>query len=173
MRAERRERERRNKEIRAKAERFLHADIAVTPDRLDSFANAEIDDQLATLAALRERGADNGATELAVFGIAIAVLVAIMVPTSGLSDYGAISNVWELLGRTVASVIVGFVILMLIISGSRDWIQRDRRRELAGIWLAAYEDELSRRTHPHECDCGHRVWLRWSRRKVTQPRTVR
>jgi uncharacterized iron-regulated membrane protein len=170
--AEWRERERRNRGIRAKAEPFLHPDIAVTTDRLDNFANAEVDDQLATLAALRERGADNGATELAVFGIAIAVLVALVIP-SGLGDYGAISNVWELLGRVVASIVVGLVIVMMVISGARDWIQRDRRRELAAVWLAAYEDELARRTQSATRVGGHGAWLSWRRHKYMQPRTVR
>lgn len=166
-------REGRNKAIRAQAEPFVHADIAVTTDRLDSFANAAIDDQLATLATLRERAADSGSTELAVLGIAIAVLIALLVPTSGLTDYSAVSSVWELLGRIVASVIVGFVVVVLIVAGGREWLQRDRRRELAAVWLAAYEDELMRRAELRESDFGRSVWFGRLRRKVTQSRTVR
>jgi hypothetical protein len=166
-------REQRNKAIRAHAEPFVHADIAVTTDRLDSFANATIDDQLATLATLRERAADSGSTELAVLGIAIAVLIALLVPTSGLTDYGAVSSAWELLGRIVASVIVGFVVVALIVAGGREWLQRDRRRELAAVWLAAYDDELTRRAELRVSDSGRKVWFRRLRPNITQSRTVR
>jgi len=173
VRADWRVREGRNKAIRAQAQPFVHADIAVTTDRLDSFASAAIDDQLATLATLRERAADSGSTELAVLGIAIAVLIALLVPTSGLTDYDGVSSWWELLGRIVASVIVGFVVVLLIVAGGREWLQRDRRRELAAVWLAAYEDELTRRLELPEIDRGQSVWFRRLRPSVSRPRTVR
>ena len=49
---------------------------------------------------------------------------------------------------------VGF----LVILGSVDWIRRDRRREVAAVWLAAFEDELGRRAEMRDGGRGGRLW---------------
>lgn len=173
VRAEWRERERRNREVRGRAEPFLHPDISVTTKRLDDFGDAAVEDQLATLATLRERGADNGVTELALLGVAITLLIAIVVPNTGVTEFGEASDLWELLARIVASVIIALMIVVMTVVGARDWIRRDRRRELAAVWLAAYEDELTRRAQLRGNDRNHRVGFRRRRVELEQPRTVR
>lgn len=126
MWAEVRARERVNREVRSAADPHIHLDIAVTSERLDAFADAEIDVQLSTLAVLRERAADSSSTELAIVGVAIAIIVAIVAPSSGLFDVDLANDpvrlaVGILIATAIATVIAMFV-LFLVLWGSSDWI---------------------------------------------------
>lgn len=170
---EARARNKANRAVRGMADPHVHSDIAITPERLDAFADAGLGEQLSTLAVLRERSAESGATELAVIGLAIAVGVAIFVPPSGLLDFGAAVDPVEFAGRVVANVILAIAVSFFVILGSVDWIRRDRRREVAAVWLAAYEDDLGRRAAMRDRRRGGPFWSLGLRSAGREGRTVR
>ncbi len=141
-RAARRARHRRNAVVLDRARVFLHLDIDVTSERLTAFTSASEDEQRATLAVLRERTADNGTNEISLYGVSVAVVLAIAIPTVGLEALGEVSNLAEAVGRTAGISLIGLFVGLLVAAGAREWFQRDRRRELAVVWLAAYETAL-------------------------------
>src|SRR5689334_13247663 len=96
------------KSIRAQAAPLIHMDIAVTSDRLEEFAQASCETQRATLAALRERAANDGETELSVVGVAVAILIALFVPTDKLVDFSTATAPFELVGRVAGIALVSF-----------------------------------------------------------------
>lgn len=110
-------RDKANDSVRRLAEPYVHADIAVTPERLDAFAEADLEAQLATLAVLRERHADSGATETTVLGIAVAIIVAVVVPSTGLLDFSTQGSWSEYAGRIIGGVVFALIVVSLVVWG--------------------------------------------------------
>ncbi len=148
-----------------RARPFIHLDIDVTRDRLAAFASASDEEKRATLSVLRERTADSGSNEVSLCGVSVAVVLAIAIPTVGVEVQGEVSNLAEAVGRTAGISLIGLVVGFLVAAGAREWFQRDRRRELAVVWLAAYETAFT-------ADMS-RGWFGWIERRRRQCRPAR
>jgi hypothetical protein len=119
----------------------LHADLGVTPRRVDDFANAHFSDQLLVLAEIRRRAGDSSnGTQLAIAGIALAAFGLFVSPAKGLNLFGlpfaAALVLGAILGVAGALVALPFIIRPTV---------RSIHRERALVWLPAYEDALARR----------------------------
>ncbi len=126
-----------------RARPFIHLDIDVTRERLAAFTSASDEERLATLSVLRERTADSGSNEISLYGVCIAIVIAVALPTAGIGEQPPAASSAELAARIVFLAVLGFGIAMLVVVGAREWFQRDRQRELAVVWLPAYETALA------------------------------
>jgi hypothetical protein len=128
----------------------LHHDLQVTRARLESFASADVDVQLGVLASLRATAHDSEATQvLALQSMGVAVLAVFLTAVPGivprLPAMNSGSSWWTDVINVAARVLVIVVFAVLvIIPVLRDQSRLNRNRQLAVVWLGAYEDELNR-----------------------------
>jgi len=167
-RAARRARAHRNEAVLERARPFIHLDIDVTPERLAAFTSASDKEKLATLSVLRERTADSGSNEISLYGVCIAIVIAVALPTAGIGELPEAASSAELATRIVLLAVLGFAIAMLVVVGAREWFQRDRQRELAVVWLGAYETALLSATPRERGGWLARVKRKQGRRFVGQ-----
>ncbi|TFC86676.1 hypothetical protein [Cryobacterium sp. TMT3-29-2] len=119
----------------------VFADFDVTPDRVKAFAIELPDVQRRVRAELRHRVADESMTiEFALVGLMLALLGFIVAPANPihLEDMPLLSSF--IFGAILA--VVGLVILSPFAYGL---YARHERRARAIVWLAAFDDEMSRR----------------------------
>ncbi len=149
----------RNEAVLERARPFIHLDIDVTPERLSAFTSASDEEKLATLSVLRERTADSGSNEVSLYGVCIAIVIAVAIPTAGLEVPPEAMSVGVLVARIAFLVILGFAVATLVLVGARERFQRDRRRELAVVWLGAYETALATTTPTERARSRRFGWL--------------
>ena len=117
----------------------LHRDSEVTTRRLDLFAAATRDEQVAVLPHLRRRAADDShTTELTVIGLALTIIATVVLPQQiDLSDLSPLSGI-------IAGAIIGFVAIIALVPSLVSSVVHASRRQTALVWVRAYEDELTR-----------------------------
>ena len=120
--------------------KHIHSDINVDQPRLDALAEEPRTIQLLVFAALRERTVEEN-VELPVAAIAFAVILpfAATFVTPEESD----APLWAKAIVIGVLALVFTIVIFLAIGLSP--LQRHRRRELATVWIGAFEDELARR----------------------------
>lgn len=122
----------------------MHRHTRITSELVDRFAEAPRENQLQVLAQLRARVADDShAIELAVAGIAVSVLALLLVPPR--VDLAHLPWVVSLATGGMLGIFVAVLLVPLLIGSAI----RSNRREIATVWLRAYEDELQRRYQQH------------------------
>ena len=125
----------------------IHEDNRVNTDRVDAFALAPRQEQMTTLAELRSRVKDDSnSVELAVSLALVGALITVVVPLP--ESISALQNpnwwvaaiVWVLLCLAIGAGL--FIALLPVLIST---MRHSRKRDLAELWLRAYEDELDGR----------------------------
>jgi hypothetical protein len=140
---------------RTEAELHLHADEDVTAARVDAFANANRDTQLAVLAELNRRTTDDTLGLQLTITIAVFGLLAVLSPGRSLSD----DLSWLERGITVGLVVI--TILAVMIGPSLSSLRQNKARVRAHVWADAYRTELDRRWADQT-----RTGRRWQTRRM-------
>ncbi len=118
----------------------IHRHIRITSELVDRFAEAPRETQLQVFAQLRARVADDSHTiELAIAGIAVSLLTMLIVPAH--IDLGHPPWLVSLITGGMLGVFIAVLLIPLLMWSA----VRSNRREIATVWLRAYEDELQRR----------------------------
>lgn len=118
----------------------LYRDTDVTTERLESFAQAPRHVQLRVMAALRERAVEDN-LELTIMAILLAIILPIA--SIGIAPEATPAPLWA---KVAAAIILG-LLLGFVFGAIIGWrpIRDHRRRQVATVWLGAYQDELERR----------------------------
>ncbi|MGN6221873.1 MAG: hypothetical protein ACTHNQ_20430 [Microbacterium sp.] len=114
-------------------------------ERLQRFAVAAHEEQVATLAALRAAHADeSNSLSLGFGGIAAAFLIALMVPASPVLNGMTLDTIAEWTSLLLVSVGLALVVLAALTPAMFLSARDAARRERATVWLRAFEEELAR-----------------------------
>ena len=139
----------------------VHSDHEVDLARVRAFADAPPEVRLQALTELRRRVSDDSTSiELGLGGGLIGLIVSFLLP-AGLPGIPETTWVADLVVRLVFSFIVGVAFVVALLPGIIPMARRSRRREVADVWLRAYEDELSVRWGRDD-----RAARRWRRAQV-------
>ncbi|WP_104193875.1 hypothetical protein [Cryobacterium sp. M25] len=125
----------------AESSAHLHKDLDISPAKVRAFGDATYRTQLQVLAELRIRsGDDTTSIEYAVAGLLLGFSALIFAPAKAVSLEGLPWWVSLVGGALLALLFVAVLFPFLIPQALRH-----HRRRQAIAWLAAYEDEISRR----------------------------
>lgn len=141
----------------------IHFDEAVDEERVARFLDASSALRMRVLAELRRRvGTDQSSGELAVVGLAIALVVALMPSTPAAALDGA--EWWQRLTGGFIAGVLGVIVLLPMLTR---YIVNSVRRDRAIVWLAAFEDAIEHERVPKQCHQSLRIWLERRRSRRT------
>ena len=143
----------------------IHSDDRVNELRIREFADASTQDRINALTELRRRvHNDSNTIEIGLGGALLGAGASILLPGSPMPDIG--EEWWiGLIVRGLIGLVGGFLIVVALSPLLLPMMRRSRRREVAQVWLAAYEDELATLWTRRD-----RTARKWQQRQVTKSR---
>jgi len=125
--------------ITTEAKAFVHKHTGVTPTNLFAFGDAAPDTQLEVLSVLRGRVHDQSpAVEVALGATAVAFISLFFTPN-------AVPENAPFFARIVIGLVIGAGAAAVLLPVFIGPYLRASRQAVAAIWLAAYQDEMTRR----------------------------